>query len=347
MALRRAKGSRQAALNKSRRQSVGRPVQFSSALRDIPVGICVLLLFVSCFLGGSSAAQTSAATAAKQKSESGKEGDCCVVSIPSKPKPGVSSEPEKTLVPWNINFARSSAQALQSNKPILLEFWAGWCEVCKVTDKEVFSDPPIAEAIQEKFVPVKVNFDANVAMDKLYGIKNLPTVVFTDSYGSELLRTLGLVKPASFSRIVNDFPSDMSRINVFDQALTANRDDLTALYGFAEEARKDKLYSLSNTTYEHAAKLERDPSRKELALAAEGMNYIDLKNPQRAVSIFQQCLKEQPESSSKPLFLVGLGQAYAAAGQRDDARKTLAAVVQQYPDTALADKAKRTLDSLR
>ena len=264
-----------------------------------------------------------------------------MVTIPSKPKPGASSEKEnETLVPWNINFARSSAEALQGNKPILLEFWASWCEVCKVTDKEVFSNPQIAEIIREKFVPVKVNFDANVAMDKLYGIKNLPTVVFTDSYGSELLRTLGLVKPRYFAKIVANFPSDMSRINALDQALTANRNDLDSLYVFAEEARQDHFYTLSNSTYERAFKLDRDAHRKELALASEGMNYLDLKDPQRAVNIFQQCLKDDSASTSKPLFMVGLGQAYAAAGDQQNARATLNAVIAQYPDTALAAESK-------
>jgi thioredoxin-like negative regulator of GroEL len=313
------------------------------------ISVCVLLSSTLLHLGAILAAQDSHTQgAAQQQTGNSGEASCCVVTIPSKPKPGAASESEnKTLVPWNINFARSSAEALQSNKPVLLEFWASWCEVCKVTDKEVFSNPQIAKTIREKFVPVKVNFDANIAMDKLYGIKNLPTVVFTDSYGSELLRTLGLVKPDSFAKIVANFPSDMSRVNALDQALTSNRNDLDSVYAFAEEARRDHFYTLSNATYERALKLDRDTHRRELALASEGMNYLDLKDPQRAVSVFQRCLKDDSASASKPLFMVGLGQAYAAAGERASARTTLSAVIAQYPDTALAEKAKITLSELR
>lgn len=312
------------------------------------VSVGVLLFSTVLALRAISAAQDSHPQGASQQQNGASgEGSCCVVTIPSKPKPGASSESQdKTLVPWNINFARSSADALQGNKPILLEFWASWCEVCKVTDKEVFSNPQIAKIISEKFVPVKVNFDANIAMDKLYGIKNLPTVVFTDSYGSELLRTLGLVKPDSFAKIVANFPSDMSRVNSLDQALTTNRSNVDSLYAFAAEARRDHFYTLSNSTYERALKLDRDAHRKELALASEAMNYLDLKDPQRAVNMFQQCLKDDSESASKPLFMVGLGQAYAAAGERERARATLNAVIAQYPDTALAEKAKFTLNEL-
>jgi thiol-disulfide isomerase/thioredoxin len=325
-------------------------VHASRVLRAVlRVSVCVLAFLTLVNCGSISAAQDSHIQgAAQQQNGNSGEASCCVVTIPSKPKPGASSELDsKTLVPWNINFARSSAEALQGNKPILLEFWASWCEVCKVTDKEVFSDPQIAKIIGDKFVPVKVNFDANIAMDKLYGIKNLPTVVFTDSYGSELLRTLGLVKPDSFAKIVANFPSDMSRVNALDQALTTNRSDVNSLYAFAEEARRDHFYTLSNATYERALKLDRDAHRKELALASEGMNYLDLKDPQRAVTIFQRCLKDDSASTSKPLFMVGLGQAYAAAGEREIARTTLSEVIAQYPDTALAEKAKITLSELR
>jgi thioredoxin-related protein len=311
------------------------------------VFLCVLLFSILNYNALSAAQDSHSQGATKPQSSNSEAGSCCVVTIPSKPKPGASSESvDKTLVPWNINFARSSAEAVQGNKPILLEFWASWCEVCKVTDKEVFSDRQIARIIREKFVPVKVNFDANIAMDKLYGIKNLPTVVFTDSYGSELLRTLGLVKPDSFAKIVENFPSDMSRVNALDQVLTTNRNDVDSLYAFAEEARRDHFYTLSNATYERALKLDRDTHRKELALASEGMNYLDLKDPHRAVTIFRQCLKDGSASASKPLFMVGLGQAYAAAGESESARTTLTAVISQYPDTALAEKAKITLGQL-
>ena len=322
-------------------------VHASRVLRAaLHISVFVLLFSTLLDFGSISAAQNSPRQGAAQNGNSG-AASCCVVTIPSKPKPDAPSEAvDKTLVPWNINFARSSAEALQGNKPILLEFWAGWCEVCKVTDKEVFSNPEIAKTIRDKFVPVKVNFDANIAMDKLYGIKNLPTVVFTDSYGSELLRTLGLVKPDSFAKIVETFPPDMSRVNALDQALTTNRSDVDSLYAFAEEARRDHFYTLSNATYERALKLDRDAHRKQLALASEGMNYLDLKDPQRAVGIFQKCLKDESASASKPLFMVGLGQAYAAAGEPESARTTLRDVISQYPDTALAEKAKITLSEL-
>jgi tetratricopeptide (TPR) repeat protein len=139
----------------------------------------------------------------------------------------------------------------------------------------------------------------------------------------------------------------MNRMNAFDQALTANRNDLNALYGFAEEARGSKLYRLSNATYDHVLKMEKSPQKKELVFAAQGLNYIALKDPKNAVLAFEKCLDANPGSSHKPLCMTGLGKAYAEAGNRDSARETLTAVIAQYPNTPDAEKAKQTLSELR
>lgn len=319
---------------------------FGRALHKVSLGAFVLLVFA----GGTSAGQTSLAQpTVQQPANSTKESHdpCCTVTIPSKPSASLPNSETKTLVQWNYDVERASAAALRSNKPLLIEFWAGWCAVCKVFDKQIFSDPQIAAEIGRKFIPVKVNFDANIQLDKTYGIKELPTVVFADSYGSELLRTFGSVKPAKFADITREFPADITRINGFDQSLAADRNNLTSMYGFAREASRDKLYQLSNTTYEHALKLETDPQRKDLALAAEGYNYIELKDPQSAIQIFKRCVNGSVFGPDKPLFMTGLGQAYAAAGERNDARKLLAAVVEQYPNTPQAAKAKQALRELQ
>jgi thiol-disulfide isomerase/thioredoxin len=314
-------------------------------------GAFVLLLLLSPLGGRVIAAQGSHSQgAAQQKAEAGKPADesCCVATIPSKPGTVRLPDPASgSLIPWNEDFQKASAEAVKRNKPMLIEFWAGWCAVCKVVDKELFSDPKIAAEIRDKFVPVKVNFDADIAMDKTYAIKNLPTVAFTDSYGSELLRTFGVVKADAFSKILADFPADMTRINAFDRTLTVNRNDLQALYGFADEARRSKLYRLSNTTYDHVLKIERNPQKKELVFAAQGLNYIALKDSKNAVRAFEKCLDANPASSHKPLCMTGLGKAYAEAGNRDGARETLTAVIAQYPNTPDAEKAKQTLSELR
>lgn len=60
------------------------------------------------------------------------------------------------------------------HKPVLVDFWAGWCAPCKVL-------MPLLEKITESFAGelllAKVDCDAEVFLTERFGIRSLPTVV--------------------------------------------------------------------------------------------------------------------------------------------------------------------------
>ncbi len=74
--------------------------------------------------------------------------------------------------------ATFSTDVLQSEKPVLVDFWAEWCGPCKMV-------APVLEEIAgentEKLSVVKLNIDENPGVARDYQIMSIPTMaVFQD-----------------------------------------------------------------------------------------------------------------------------------------------------------------------
>jgi thioredoxin-like negative regulator of GroEL/YHS domain-containing protein len=79
--------------------------------------------------------------------------------------------------PWQPNLETAQQLAAQTNRLVLVHFWAPWCQPCLRLDKEVFAHAEIATALNPSFVFVKLNVDEAPGTARLYGVSSLPTDV--------------------------------------------------------------------------------------------------------------------------------------------------------------------------
>jgi thiol-disulfide isomerase/thioredoxin len=251
---------------------------------------------------------------------------------------------------WYSDVQQASADAQAANRPMMLEFWASWCAPCRLIDEQVFSDPAVIQGVGRGFIPVKINADLKETLKTKYGITVLPTIVFTNSSGTELFRHSGFISVAGLSKLLQALPVNVTRMNAFDRYLTKDKDNLSALYGMASELQQDGLYRLSNEYWERAIKLDKskeDAKEREHILTAIASNDLKLEEGEEALKLFKQCMVEFPLSLDRPAFLLGLGQAYDLSGNSARARETLTSLIKQYPATGVAEKARSILNNLR
>jgi thioredoxin 1 len=77
---------------------------------------------------------------------------------------------------------------LQSNEPVLVDFWAPWCGPCRAM-------APILDAVAQKHEGsakvLKVNVDENPSTSARYNIRGIPTLILFKG-GQEAGRLIGL-----------------------------------------------------------------------------------------------------------------------------------------------------------
>jgi thiol:disulfide interchange protein DsbD len=102
--------------------------------------------------------------------------------------------------PKGVAWVHRDTQARAEGKPLLLDFFAEWCGVCKQLDRETFSDERVIE-MAEHFVMAKIDLTtptaANSALREKFRVAAMPTIVFVGPDGIERkdLRIVGFARP--------------------------------------------------------------------------------------------------------------------------------------------------------
>ena len=75
---------------------------------------------------------------------------------------------------YNLTDANFEKEALQSDLPVFVDFWAAWCGPCRMV-------APVVEAIAEEFdgklKVCKVDVDANPQTAGSFQIQSIPTMI--------------------------------------------------------------------------------------------------------------------------------------------------------------------------
>ena len=108
-----------------------------------------------------------------------------------------SERKDNNMAVVELTSSNFEAEAIKSEKPVLIDFWASWCGPCRMLS-------PLVDEIAEERDDIKVckvNVDEEMELSAKFGIQAIPTLVVMKN-GEITNRSMGYIPKEEITALI-------------------------------------------------------------------------------------------------------------------------------------------------
>jgi thioredoxin-related protein len=110
-------------------------------------------------------------------------------------------------VKWRHDYQAARKEAAASGRPLLLDFGTESCFWCKKLDATTFRVPAVAELLNGRFVPVKIDAEKDEWLARAAAVDSYPTLVLVAADGKIVARHVGYADTAQMTALLAKAPA--------------------------------------------------------------------------------------------------------------------------------------------
>jgi thiol-disulfide isomerase/thioredoxin len=241
------------------------------------------------------------------------------------------SESVQAQLNWLNDLDAGKSAAIKTNKLIVMDFWASWCQPCAVMDMRLWHDSEMQE-ISKKIVGVKINVDFDKNTASLFNVTSIPRVIIITANGDIIWDKLGFDNAENFLQIFRAIPGDLGELNRKSMILASNKKDPQANYSVGIEFQRigknikdnELKHSFLNFSDRYLAKAKtlcKDPALTEEIELYSILNDVYFDRPDKALKTIGKMDPNPQNEDLAELRHFVLAKSYRLANDLDNYQK--------------------------
>ena len=145
--------------------------------------------------------------------------------------------------------------AEKDKKWVFIDFYATWCQPCKMLDETTWKDDKVTKWLAERAIALKIDAEKEKGLAEKYKVRGFPTLLFIKSDGSEFERRLGYLTPEEFLDTAEGVDKGKTILQRIEEQLATDADDAMLHYDRAMELamreRSEEAWKELSWCFEH------------------------------------------------------------------------------------------------